>query len=277
MTATLSVTNIPHEPLPDLKVTQLRVLKSEWTKFRSLRSTVWTLLIAVVLMVGLAALLSAVTNSEFHNLEPSERAAFNPIAASLGGISFAQLAIGVLGVLMISGEYSTGMIRASLTVVPRRLPMLWAKLGVFAGAVLVTMLAASTTAFLIGQALLSGKGLNASLADPGALRSVVGASLYLTVAGITAVALGALLRNTAAAVTTFVAVFFVVPPLTLLLPASWTDHFVQYLPSNAGSVLIDGSFGVAHPLSPWIGFAVMCGYAILLVGIAGWRLRRADA
>ena len=137
------------------------------------------------------------------------------ISTSLTGTFFAQLAVGVLGVLLITGEYSTGMIRSSLTVVPRRLPMLWGKLAVFAGVVFLTMLVASFTAFFVGQALLSGQHLDASLSDPGALRSVVGAALYLTVAGMTALALGALLRNTAAAITTFVAVFFVIPPLTL--------------------------------------------------------------
>ncbi len=139
------------------------------------------------------------------------------------------------------------------------------------------MLVASFAAFFVGQALLSGQHLDASLSDPGALRSVVGAALYVTVAGMTALALGALLRNTAAAITTFVAVFFVIPPLTLLLPASWTDHFVQYLPSNLGGVLTGGTLGLAHPLSPWTGFAVLCGYAVVLIGFAAWRLRRADA
>ena len=94
---------------------------------------------------------------------------------------------------------------------------------------------------------------------------------------MTGLALGALLRNTAAAISTFVVVFFVIPPLTNLLPASWTDHFVQYLPSNAGAVLLDGTFGVANPLAPWTGFAVMCAYAVVLIGLAAWRLRRVDA
>jgi ABC-type transport system involved in multi-copper enzyme maturation permease subunit len=155
--------------------------------------------------------------------------------------------------------------------------MLWAKLAVCAGAVFLTMLGAGLAAFELGQVLLSGKHLDASLSDPGALRSVVGAALYLTVAAMTALALGALLRNTAAAISTFVAVFFVIPPLTMLLPASWTDHFVQYLPSNAGGMLIDGTYGIAHPLSPWTGFAVMCAYAAVLTGAAAWRLRRTDA
>ena len=256
-----------------LRVTQLRVVRSEWTKFRSLRSTLYTLLLGVVLMIGLGALFSAITANQPGGMEPGQSA----ISTSLTGTFIAQLAIGVLGVLLITGEYSTGMIRASLTVVPRRLPMLWAKLGVFAGVVFLTMLVASTTAFFVGQALLGGSGLNGSLSDPGALRSVVGAALYLTVAGMTALAIGALLRNTAAAVTTFVAVFFVIPPLTNLLPTSWTDQFAQYLPSNAGAVLLDGSFGVAHPLDPWTGFAVMCSFAVVLIGAAAWRLRRVDA
>jgi ABC-2 type transport system permease protein len=256
-----------------LRVTQSRVVRSEWTKFRSLRSTLSTLLAAVVLMIGLGALLATITAHQPRTFGP----AVNPISTSLTGTFIAQLAIGALGVLLITGEYSTGMIRSSLTAVPRRLPMLWGKLAVFAAAVFVTMLAASVTAFLIGQALLSGHLPTATLSTAGALRSVIGAALYLTVAGVTAVALGALLRNTAAAITTFVAVFFVIPPMTNLLPASWTDHFAQYLPSNAGSVLIDGAFGVAHPLSPLTGFAVMTSYAIALIGLAAWRLHHADA
>ena len=256
-----------------LRVTQSRVVLSEWTKFRSLRSTVYTLLAAVVFMVGLGALFSAITANQPGGLEPGQSA----VSTSLSGTIFAQLAIGVLGVLLISGEYSTGMIRSSLTVVPRRLPVLWGKIAVFTGVVFLTMLIASVVAFFVGQLLFSGQHLDASLVDPDALRSVVGAALYVTVAGVTALALGALLRNTAAAITTFVAVFFVIPPLTLLLPASLTDQFVQYLPSNAGTGIMGAGFGVAHPLAPWTGFAVLCGYAVVLIGFAGWRLRRADA
>lgn len=275
MTATLTpetvTAGISHDP--PLQVTQLRVALSEWTKFRSLRSTLYTLLLAVVLMIGLGSLLSGIAASQPHGFDPGNTA----VSTSLTGTFFAQLSTGVLGVLLITGEYSTGMIRASLAVVPTRLPMLWAKLAVCAAAVFVTMLVASFTAFLVGQAILSSKGMNASLSDPGALRSIVGAALYLTVAAITALALGALLRNTAAAISTFVAAFFVIPPLTMLLPASVSDHFVQYLPSNAGGMLIDGTYGVAHPLAPWTGFAVMCAYAAALIGFAAWRLRRADA
>lgn len=260
-----------------LRVTQRRVLLSEWTKFRSLRSTVYTLLAAVVLSIGIGALFSAVSASQYHTFGPADRTSFDPISTSLNGMLFAQLAIGVLGVLLISGEYSTGMIRSSLTAVPRRLPVLWAKLGVFAGVVFSVTLLTSFVSFFLGQALLSSQHLNVAISAPGALRSVIGTALYATVAGMTGMALGGLLRNTAAGISTFVAVFFVLPPLTDLLPSSWSSHFAQYLPSNAGEVLFGGARGLAHPLAPWTGFGLLCAYAVVMIGFAAWRLRRADA
>jgi ABC-2 type transport system permease protein len=267
----------PAPALQPLRVTQARVLRSELTKFRSLRSSVYTLLAAVVLSIGIGALFSAVTASQFHTFSPADRAAFSPISTSLNGTLFSQLALGVLGVLLISGEYSTGMIRSSLTVVPKRLPMLWAKLAVFAGVVFSVALVTSFVSFFLGQALLSSHHLSVSISAPGALRSVIGAALYVTVAGMIGIALGALMRNTAAGISTFVAAFFVIPPLTGLLPASWSSHFAQYLPSNAGEALFSASRDLAHPLTPWTGFAVLCIYAVVLIACAAWRLRRADA
>jgi ABC-2 type transport system permease protein len=262
---------------PRLKVTQARVVVSEWTKFRSLRSTMYTLLAAVVLTIGIGAIFSAVTASQYHTLSAADKAAFNPISTSLRGISFAVVAFGVLGVLLMSSEYSTGMIRASLTVVPRRLPVLWAKLAVFAGAIFSVSLVASFISFFLGQALLSSHHLSVAITAPGAMRSVIGAALYVTVAGMIGVALGGLLRNTAAGISTFAAVFFVIPSLTALLPASVSDHLSKYLPSNAGEVLWGETLGVKNVLSPWTGFAVLCGYAVVLIAGAAWRLRRADA
>jgi ABC-2 type transport system permease protein len=264
-------------PVGPLKVTQGRVVRSEWIKFRSLRSTVNTLLVAVVLMIGIGALFSAVTASQYHTFSVADKATFSAISTSLTGISFAVIAFGVLGVLLMSGEYSTGMIRASLTAVPRRLPVLWGKLAVFAGAIFSTALVASFISFLVGQALLSGHHLSVAITAPGALRSVIGAALYVTVAGMIGIALGALLRNTAAGISTFVGVFFVIPPLTGLLPASVSDHLTQYLPSNAGEALWGGTHGVQSALSPWTGFALLCGYAVILIAAAAWRLRSADA
>ena len=264
-------------PVPALKVTQARALVSEFTKFRSLRSTMWTLLTAVVLMIGIGALFSAVTASQYHTFSPADKAAFNPISTSLTGVTFAVVAFGVLGVLMMSGEYTTGMIRSSLTTVPRRLPVLWAKLAVFAGTIFSISLVASFISFFLGQALLSSHHLGMSIAAPGALRSVIGAALYITVAGLIGVTLGGLFRNTAAGIATFTAVFFVLPPLAGLLPASVSNHLTQYLPSNAGGAIWGGANGVNNALSPWTGFALLCGYAVVLIAAAAWRLRRTDA
>jgi ABC-2 type transport system permease protein len=264
-------------PAGPLKVTQGRVVRSEWIKFRSVRSTVWTLLSAVVLMIGIGALFSAVTASQYHTFSAANRASFSAVTVSLEGITFAVIAFGVLGVLLMSGEYSTGMIRSSLTAVPRRLPVLWGKLAVFAGAIFSISLVASFISFFLGQLLLSSHHLNVAITAPGALRSVIGAALYMTVAGTMGVALGALLRNAAAGISAFVAVFFIIPPLTSLLPSSISNHLTQYLPSNAGEVLWEGTHGVTNALSPWTGFALLCGYAVVLIGAAAWRLRSADA
>ena len=276
-TLTYAAPTAPAAGQQTLRVTQPRVLLSEWTKFRSLRSTMWTLLTAVALTIGIGALFSGVTASQYHTFSAADKASFNPITTSLNGILFSQLAIGVLGVLLISGEYSTGMIRSSLTAVPRRLPVLWAKLGVFTGVAFAVMLVTSFVSFFVGQALLSSHHLGVSISAPNALRDVIGAALYVTVAGIIGMKLGALMRNTAAGISTMVAVFFVLPPVAGLLPSSWSSHLVQYLPSNAGGVLYGGASGLAHPLAPWTGFGLLCAYAAVLIGFAAWRLRRADA
>jgi len=249
---------------PALRVTQRRVLVSEVTKFRSLRSAMWTLLAAVVLMIGLGALFCGVTAGQYHTFTWAERAAFNPVTTSLNGVIFAVVAVGVLGVLVTGGEYSTGMIRASLT-------------AVFAGSILPVSLAASFLSFFAGQALLSSDHLGVPVTAHDGLRSVTGAALYVTVAGLIGVALGALLRHTAAGITTFAAVFFVLPLLATLLPASIGDHLAPYLPSNAGGALWGGAAHLPNALSPWTGFALLCGYAAVLIGAGAWRLRRSDA
>jgi hypothetical protein len=263
--------------VPALRVTQRRVLLSEFTKFRSLRSTMWTLLAAVVLMIGLGALFSAANASRYPTRPAGDMTGFDPVTTSLNGVIFAVVAFGVLGVLLTGGEYSTGMIRSSLTAVPRRLPVLWGKVAVFAGSIFSVSLAASFISFFVGQALLSSHHLGVSITSHDALRSVIGAALYVTVAGLIGLALGALLRNTAAGITTFAAVFFVIPLLATLLPASISNHLTQYLPSNAGDVIWGGTVNVQNPLSPWTGFALLCGYAAILIGAGAWRLRRSDA
>jgi ABC-type transport system involved in multi-copper enzyme maturation permease subunit len=255
-------------------VTQVRVVRAEWTKLRALRSTWWCGLSAVVLIVGLGAAIAG-SGAPYHI--SAGNSAATGVSAALLGVLFAQLVIGVVGVLAFSGEYGTGMIRATLAVVPSRLPVLWAKLIVLAGLVLPVTLLCAVVDFFAATAIESSRGGSViSLADPGVLRTVVGASLYLTVVVIIGLALGALLRKTAAGLSVFAAVFFVVPIVVGALPHKITG-FAPYLPSNAGGVLWGNPLTTAHALSPWAGFAVLCGYAVVLTALAAWRLRRRDA
>ncbi len=199
------------------------------------------------------------------------------MSTALLGVLFAQLVIGVVGVLAFSGEYGTGMIRATLAVVPSRLPVLWAKLTVLAGLVLPVTLLCTVVDFFTATALNSARGGSAiSLTDPGVLREVAGASLYLTVVAVIALALGALFRRTAAGLSVFAAVFFVVPIVVNALPHKLTG-FAPYLPSNAGGVLWGDPLSTTNALSPWAGFACLCGYAVVLTAAAAWQLRRRDA
>jgi hypothetical protein len=255
-------------------VSQVRVVRAEWTKLRALRSTWWCALAAVALIVGLGAIIAG-SGTPYHVTAGNTAAA--GISTALLGVLFAQLILGVVGVLAFSGEYGTGMIRATLAVVPARLPVLWAKLTVLVGLVLPVTLLCAVADFFAATAIESARGGSAiTLTDPGVLREVIGASLYLTVVVIIALALGALLRKTAAALSAFAAVFFVLPIVTNTLPQN-IRGFAVYLPSNAGGELWGLSVTSAHTLSPWTGFAVLCGYAVVLTAAAAWRLRRRDA
>ena len=255
-------------------VTQVRVVRAEWTKLRALRSTWWCGLSAVVLIVGLGAAIAG--SGTAYQVSTGDSAA-KGVSASLLGLLFAQLVIGVVGVLAFSGEYGTGMIRATLAVVPSRLPVLWAKVIVLVGLVLPVSMLCAFVDFFAAAAIESARGGSVlSLTDPGVLREVAGASLYLTVVVVIALALGALLRKTAAGLSVFAAVFFVIPIVVNALPHRLTG-VSPYLPSNAGGVLWGNPLSTSDALSPWTGFAVLCGYAIVLTGLAAWQLRRRDA
>ena len=273
-----AVTQTRPAPAPDTvagPVTQVRVVRGEWTKLRALRSTWWCALIAVVLIVGLGA---AIAGSGAPYKISAGNSAAGGVTLSLVGILFAQLVLGMLGVLAFSGEYATGMIRATLAVVPSRLPVLWAKLIVLVGLMLPLSLLAAVAEFFVASALESSRGGSAiSLTDPGVLREVVGASFYLTVIAVIGLALGALLRRTAAGLSVFAALFLVVPLVAAYLPDS-IKGFAPYLPSNAGGDIWGaGKLFGGHQLGPWTGFAVLCGYAVVLTGLAAWRLRGRDA
>ena len=189
----------------------------------------------------------------------------------------AQLLIGVLGVLVITAEYSTGVIRSTFAAVPKRLPVLWAKAGVLAVVTGVPMLVAVFTAFFTGQAILSGDGTGAALTDPGVLRAVLGSVGFLAGVALLGLAIGAIVRNTAGAIAALVAILLLLPGLLgLVLPSGWGDTVVSYLPSNAAAAFTTVNPGADLP-SSGAGLAVFAGYLVVLFGVAAVLLVRRDA
>ena len=262
-------------PLPRTgRVTLPHVILSEWTKLRSVRSTRWALLLAFLFAVGVAAIACAVVSHHWPQMHARDRADFHPLEVNLAGVQLAQLAIGVLGVLVITAEYSTGMIRASMSAVPRRLPVLWAKAIVYGATTLALMVPAALLAFVVGESILSGRNIDIAFSHPGVARAVVGAGLFLTVVGLFGLGLGAIVRNTAGGIALFAGLMFVLPPLMNVLPTSWNNAASPYLPLQAGQTIM--SITPGNHLSPWGGFAVLCGYAAAALVVAALLLRRRD-
>jgi ABC-2 type transport system permease protein len=250
-------------------------LRSEFTKIRSVRSTYWTLLVMVVVAVGFGALASyAATQNVTHG-----KAGFDPTMHSLGGLYLSQLVIGVLGALVITSEHSTGMIRTSLAVLPRRGMFVAAKAVVFAAVAFVTGLVTSFASFFVGQAVMSPHHLNATLGQPGVLRAVIGGALFLTACGMLAFGLGLLLRHGAAAISAVVVLLFVFSVLIGLLPQDWQNDIAKWLPAMAGSQIWMVMRPPGNPpmFAPWTGFAVLCGYAAIAIvaGMIVFRRRNA--
>jgi ABC-type transport system involved in multi-copper enzyme maturation permease subunit len=262
---------------PRGKVTQGNVVRSEWTKLWTLRSTRWSLLAAVIAQAALGILIAAVQMNRWTHLSVHDRATFDSIDSGVGGYHLAQLAIGVLGVMIISGEYSTGMIRSTFMAVPKRLPVLWAKIGVFSAVTFVLMLVSTVVSFFVVQAIVTQHHVQHSIGDPHALRAVIGTALFLMVLGILATGIGGLIRNTAGGIAFFVFLLFVLPGITAILPASTSNAINPYLPLNAGFTVTTSTFENSHHLSPWGGFALFCGYAAVAVGAAAIGLLRRDA
>lgn len=246
-------------------------LRSEFTKIRSTRSTYWTLFALIVVCIGIGALASAGTASHPNGIS---RAGFDATQQSLAGLYVGQLVIAVLGALTITSEYTTGMIRTSLTVQPRRGVVFAAKAVVFAVVTLITGLIASFGSFFVGQAILSGSHLSATLGQPNVLRAVIGGALFLTACGMLAYGLGAILRHTAAAISTAIGLLFVLTVLVQFLPSSWQNSLDKWMPALAGSQIwatkvTEG----AHQFPAWGGFAVLAGWAAVAI-IAGLVLFR---
>lgn len=251
-------------------VTPRRVVRSEWLKLTTLRSTTITFAAAFAAMVGLSLLVSWATVGEWADMTREERADVTVEGTVLSGRLLAQLAIGVVGAMAITGEYATGMIRATLAAVPRRLPVMWAKLGVYAAVTLALMLVASFAAFFAGNAVLAERW-DFHLSDPGVLRSVFGAAISLTAICLLGTALGFILRNTAGAISTLVGILMVLPLLGQYRPA--VGH---YLPTGAIGSLVTARIedGMLRPVP---AFLVLCAYVGVAMLGAVLTLRRRDA
>jgi ABC-2 type transport system permease protein len=278
-----------------------RAMAAEWTKLWSVRSTMWTLVATVVAVIGIGALgTGTVSHSDIID---------DPTRRSLIGIFLGQLIFGVLGVLVMSAEYGTGTIRATLSAVPRRPVVLTAKVLVFGAVAVVVSEILAFSAFAVGQAILSAKhavgtstaaaqrahqfGIkiphnlqgvlstgSASLGQAGVLRAVVGAGLYLAVLGLLALGLATIIRHTAGAISAFAVVVLVLPLIVQALPTSISNAVARYLPANIGLVMFstDGvPDRIGHAFSPWAGFAILVLYTVVTLGIGGWVLVRRDA
>jgi len=257
------------------RVTQARVVRAEWTKLRTQPAAYWTLLSAVILVVGFG-----IGYSLLRVARPPHGAAamasFDPTAITLSGVQLAEIAVGVLGVLLITAEYATGLIRTTFAAVPRRLPVLWGKAGLLAATVTAVSLPAVFAAFVEGQSILRPHHLSVSLSHPGVTRAVIGSALYLAAVGIIGLGLGALLRNAAGGIAALFALLYGLPLVAGFLPGTWAADVSKYLPANAGQAVVTVQPDPTQ-LQPWTGFGVLCLYAAILLGVAAARMRRGDA
>lgn len=251
------------------------LMRSEWTKLRSVRSTYWTAIIAVLATAGLGIALCIRWQRDITQ-HPADAIKFDSTLTSLDGIYLAQVAIGALGVLIISSEYGTGMIRASLAAVPQRRTMLAAKGLVFALCTLVVSEIVAFATFGVGQAILAHAHIGATLSQPGVARAVFGAGLYLTAVGMLGFGLGALIRHTAGALSAFFGILFALTAIIDLLPTAWRNDIIQYLPANAGSQVFT-TVPNQNSLAPWTGLAVFCLYPLAAITAAAILIRRRDA
>ncbi|MEO5878159.1 MAG: ABC transporter permease subunit [Streptosporangiaceae bacterium] len=252
------------------------VLSSEWTKIRTVKSTYWTVIATLVVTIGLSFLIALAFTSNFDQLTAEDKAQFDPASYGLIGVTFGQLILAVLGVMVITAEYSTGMIRTALTAVPNRARYFWGKALVLAAVAFVVAEVACFVSFFLAQMLFSAKDISASIGDPGMLRAVFGSGLYLTLTALLSYAIGALLRHTAGAISAALGILFVLPIIGSFLPGEWGDTVAKFLPSNAG-----GAIGSSRPadgsLEPWTGFAVYALYTAILLAVAFVSFQKRDA
>lgn len=272
----MSTTTIDAGKRPDTgpRLTFAGVLRSEWVKLRSVRSSRVTLLAAALMMIATGLIFASTVGTD----SDGANGVTDPTGITLSGVMFTQLVIGVLGVLVMSGEYSTGLIKATFTGVPSRLPVLAAKVAVVVGTVFPVMLAVTCGVFAGGQLIMGNAALpTAAIGDPGVWAALVGSAATLTGVTVIGIALGAILRTTASAITVLVTLMFFAPGLGgLLLPASWRDGVLKYLPSRAAEAFTT-VVPVPHSLSPAAGAAVFVAWVVVPLIAAAVLLRRRDA
>jgi len=244
------------------RVTQARVIRAEWTKLRTQPSAFWSLLSGVIRVArpphGAAAM-----------------ASFDPAAISLSGVQLAQIAVGVLGVLLVTGEYATGLIRTTFAAVPRRLPVLWAKAALATATITAVSVPAAFAAFAGGQSILSRQHLSVPLSQPGVARAIIGSALYLAAVGLLGLGLGALIKNAAGGIAALLGLLYGLPLAAGFLPGSMAANLTKYLPATAGQAVTSVQPDPTM-LQPWTGFGVLCAYAAVLLAISAARMRRGD-
>jgi ABC-type transport system involved in multi-copper enzyme maturation permease subunit len=269
-----AVVPLPAQPVSQAArpVNQLRVTQSEWIKFSTLRSNWVSLLILVASIVGLGALISFIVNRNWSSMSAIDQATFDAIGISLGGVSLAQLIIAVLGVLIVTGEYSNGMIRASLAAVPRRFSLLAGKLTISAAVSFVVALGSTVVAFLIGQQLLGSHGV--ALDAPHVLRAIAGASFFLMSVSVISSAFGFITRSTAGGIASVVALLLVLPIIGQLLPYDWATDVLNYLPGSAGEALMDTTGDAS--MSVGVALITLTGWMVASIAVAAVLLRRRD-
>jgi ABC-2 type transport system permease protein len=280
-------------------------IRSEYTKLRSVRSTYWTIAALFIVSVGIAAIAGAAITANLHS-NPANKAGLDSTQSVLGGFfELGQLVVAVLGALVITSEYSTGMIRTSLTAMPRRGNVYAAKLMVFTVVTLVITVVTSFVAFFVGQSLLSGSGVSASLfhsvtipanaiqngsptdvtfngtiaISPGTvLTAIIGSALFVTSVALIAYGLGSIIRHTAGAITSAIGLMFVIPIIVQLLPNTWRWDIMRFFPDEAGRVL-SVTVGQSNPhlWSAWPQFGVTLIWAAVLLAVGGYLFRKRDA
>lgn len=272
---------------PEHAVTFAGVLRSEWIKLRSLRSTIWSYAIVIVIALGMALIMSLSLVNGMGGVNrggdlasmPLEQQVTLVVQSSTFGVLFGQLVAGVLGVLVMSGEYTTGMIRSTLTAVPRRTPALAAKAIVLFVSTFLVGLLATLGAFLVTSIVVADRGVAVSLLEPGVLLPVLGAALYLALIAVFALAIGTIVRSSAAGIAVVLGLILLVPTVLQMIPAEWPGEVVPYLISAAGT----GIFGSAtawpdgDELGAWVSGFVVVGWVLAAMAGALVLLKRRDA